>query len=119
MARQGSRPGWLREPDPLQNPVGSRLAILGAVALVIGGAAAALTGGGQQAVGPPAGAVHASTPASVAAPTVAPCRPSRSPPRTTPRSWRPGTTAARGYGFGWPRTWPPSEVTSPRRTAPP
>ncbi|WP_261568088.1 hypothetical protein [Frankia gtarii] len=71
MARQGSRPGWLREPDPLQNTVGSRLAILGAIALVIGGAAAALTGGGQQAAGLRTGAAHTSTPASAPAPTVA------------------------------------------------
>ncbi|EIV95006.1 hypothetical protein [Frankia sp. QA3] len=63
MARRGGRPGWLREPDPLQNPIGSRLAILGAIALVIGGGAATLTGGEQPASGLPAGGAHASTPA--------------------------------------------------------
>ncbi|KJE22837.1 hypothetical protein FF36_02815 [Frankia torreyi] len=65
MARQGGRPGWLREPDPLQNPIGSRLAILGMIALIIGGAVAIVTGGEQPASGLPAGGTHASTPAPV------------------------------------------------------
>ncbi|MCM3921387.1 hypothetical protein ND748_06835 [Frankia sp. AiPs1] len=70
MARQGGRPGWLHEPDPLQNPIGSRLAILGVIALVIGGAVAILTGDGRPASGLPAGGAHAGTPAPVAAASV-------------------------------------------------
>ncbi|WP_462186444.1 MULTISPECIES: hypothetical protein [unclassified Frankia] len=54
MAGRSGRPGWLREPDPLQNPLGSRLAILGAIVLVIGGGAATLTGGADSASGLPA-----------------------------------------------------------------
>ncbi|WP_041938606.1 MULTISPECIES: hypothetical protein [Frankia] len=65
MARQGGRPGWLREPDPLQNPVGSRLAILGVIALIIGGTVAIASGDEQPASGLPAGGPHASTTAAV------------------------------------------------------
>ncbi|KDA44331.1 hypothetical protein E0F15_17355 [Frankia sp. B2] len=53
MAGRSGRPGWLREPDPLQNPLGSRLAILGAIVLVIGGGAATLAGGADPASGLP------------------------------------------------------------------
>ncbi len=95
MARQGGRPGWLREPDPLQNPIGSRLAILGVIVLVIGGMAALVSGAGQPASGLPAGGAHASTPAAVPAASISAAPVSVENDATELASWYHGSEGLR------------------------